>query len=109
MREGEGMTESEWLACDHPAAMLIYLRGEVSAQERSGSKASIYGGAGVLYPGPSPMVPAARFIRFVAACAARLHQRPLDAQTRRFLETFLSHADGQATLDEVRESFSEMH
>jgi len=68
------MTEAEWLACDHPARMLIYLRGEVSAQERSESRASLHGGAGILYPGPSPIVPAERFTCFVGACAARLRQ-----------------------------------
>jgi hypothetical protein len=102
------MTEAEWLACDHPAAMLIYLRGEVSAQERSESRASLHGGAGTLYPGPSPIVPAERFTYFVAACAARLRRLPFDEQVHRYLDTFQRHIDGQASPEELRESYSAM-
>jgi hypothetical protein len=34
------MTEAEWLSCDHPAAMLIHLRGEVAAK---GSRSQVEG------------------------------------------------------------------
>src|SRR4051794_21854452 len=93
------MTEQEWLNCDHPAAMLIYLRGEVSAEEMSACTASLHGGAGVLYPGPSPIISGARFTAFVATCAARLRAVPVDRNTELYLETFQRHVDGEVPLD----------
>jgi len=51
------MTEVEWLACDNVAPLLIYLRGEVSAQEQAESKGSLHGSAGRLFDGPSPLSP----------------------------------------------------
>jgi hypothetical protein len=96
------MTEEEWLACNHPAAMLIYLRGEVSDQERSESKGRLHSGAGVIFDGPSPYLPAIRVTRFVTACAARLGPLPLDENLRRWLDLFQRYANGYATLDEAR-------
>src|SRR5688572_27996162 len=84
------MTESEWLACDYPAPMLIHLRGEVSAQERAERKSSLHGAGGVLFDGPSPLVSPGRFTRFVAACVARLRQFPLDEGNRRSLDRDLA-------------------
>lgn len=103
------MTEAEWLACEYPAPMLIYLRGQVSPEERSESRASLHSSEGVLYPGPSPIASASRFTSFVAACASRLRQLALDEQTHRYLETFLLHLDGQATLDELRAYGNTLH
>jgi hypothetical protein len=103
------MTEADWLACDHAAPMLIYLRGEVSEQERAESKASLHSGAGVLYPGPSPFFPPVRFTRFIAACLGRLRLSPLEEPTIRYLDAFQRYADGNSTLDEVQECCSAMH
>jgi hypothetical protein len=103
------MTEAEWQVCDQPAALLIYLRGEVSAREKAESKCSLHSGAGVLYPGSSPFIPTARFTHFGAACVSRLRELPLNEPTCRFLDAFLRHANGQATLDEVRGYLSAMN
>jgi hypothetical protein len=81
------VTEAEWLACDHPAAMLVYLRGEVSERERAESRCRLHSSAGELFNGPSPFIPAARFTRFVAACADRLRGFPLEDHTRRLIDS----------------------
>src|SRR5215475_6686411 len=75
------VTEAEWLACDHPAAMLVYLRGEVLEREREESRCRLHSSAGELFDGPSPFIPAARFTRFVAACVDRLRGFPLEDHT----------------------------
>lgn len=103
------MTEQEWLASEDLAALLIHLRGELSEQERQESKAQLHSGSGTLYAGASPLVPSTRFNRFVAACAARLRKLPIDEPVQLFLDTFLLHAEDGATLDEVRNAYSQMH
>lgn len=42
------MNESEWLACEDPASMLIHLRGHVLAHEQAQSKVSLHSSAGPL-------------------------------------------------------------
>jgi hypothetical protein len=96
------MTEDEWLACDDPLLMLIHLRGEVSPQEQGVRRSWLYTGAGQLHEGPSPFVPQARFPRWVAACAARLRQLPIDEPTSRYLDCFQRYAEGKATRDDLR-------
>jgi hypothetical protein len=66
--------------------MLIYLRGETSAEERAESKNSLTGGAGRLFDGPSPFVSAARFGRFITACLARTRRFPLGEDDRPFFD-----------------------
>jgi len=102
------MTEAEWLVCEKPGAMLIFLRGEVSAQEQAASKGCLWCSGGRLFDGPSPIIPSARFIRFVAACVARLQRLPLSEHASRYLDVFQRFADGQATVDELRHYWSAM-
>jgi hypothetical protein len=103
------MTEAEWLACDHPAPLLIYLRGEVSEKERAESRHGLHSGAGVLLPGLSPFIGPSRFVRFIAACVVRLQALPLDDTTLRSLDTFQRYAGGHSTLDELCARGSDMH
>jgi hypothetical protein len=46
------MTEGEWQTCERPLPMLVFLRGEVPAEECETLKRKIISGFGDLYGGP---------------------------------------------------------
>ncbi len=71
------MTENEWLACTDPTPMLEFLRGKVSDR---------------------------KLRLFACACVRRVWHLLTDERIRKALELTERHADGAASVDELREA-----
>ncbi len=93
------MTEAEWLACDCPHPMLVFLRGPVPPEQQGQPR--IISSGGDLYGGPSDQVSARKFRLFIAACALRLWFLPLDDLSKQALSAYFRYADGEGSHEGV--------
>jgi hypothetical protein len=85
------MTELEWQACEAPLRMLIFLRGEVPAEQKGVLEPRIVSSYGDLFHGPGPRITADQCRRFILRCTNRLRELPLDEPSRRALAAYRQH------------------
>ena len=87
------MNEQEWLNCENPYPMLVFLRGPaVDPQQRHAqhlSRRQIH-----LFPGPGDRVSSRKVLLFMAECTRRLSRLPLGGPSETALEAFRRYADG---------------
>ena len=98
------MTEAEWLACECPLPMLVFLRGEVPAEQKGPLVPRICSGYGDLYYGPGQHVTDQKCRLFILACARRLHELPMDEPSRHALSAYERYALGGAPRDEFSQA-----
>src|SRR5688572_5764038 len=82
------VTEAEWQACDSPFPMLLFLRGEVSAEHKGPMAPRAMSGYGDLFNGPGQHVTADQCRRFILSCANRLLELELDVPSREALDAY---------------------
>ena len=89
------MTEAEWLACEHLAPMLIYLRGEVEPADRDPDpRPRSITGHGDLVAGAATRTTARRLARFARECSRRWWELPLDPVSRELIAVYERFLDG---------------
>jgi hypothetical protein len=88
------MTEQEWLTSDDFPAMLIFLRGELTTEERE-AKTGLSSKAGYLVHGPAQRTTPGRLRAFARTCAPRWRELPLDERSLEVISAY------QAFLDET--------
>jgi hypothetical protein len=101
-----GMTEAAWQACRNPLHMLIFLRGEVPAEQRGVLEPRISSSFGELFHGPGDRISSEQCRRFIRACLERLWELPLDEPSREAVEAYRRYADGTASRDVFGEACS---
>ena len=66
------MTEAEWLNCDCPLPMLVFLWGDVPPEQKGPLEPRIISGYGDLFHGPGQRISAQQCRLFILRCAQRL-------------------------------------
>jgi len=82
------VTEGDWLTCDSPLPMLIFLRGDVSPEKKGPLEPRIISGYGDLYHGPSQRISAEQCRLFIFRCAERLWNLRPDEPSRQALSAY---------------------
>src|SRR5687767_7392372 len=94
------MTEAEWLACEHLAPMLIYLRGMVEpAEQDPDPRSRSITGYGDLVAGAATRTTAIRLARFARECCRRWWELPLDPTSRELIGAYERFLDGPLTAE----------
>lgn len=92
------MTEAEWLACDDPTDMLLFLRGPDSLREEVVNEIFIRR-IEVYAPGLTSQ----RKLRLAAcACCRRIEHLLHDIRSQKLIEVNEQFADGEASAEELR-------
>jgi hypothetical protein len=94
--EGEAMTEREWLTTDDFPAMMIYLRGELTPEEK-GQSTGLRSSAGLLVKGPVQRTTPARLRAFAVACLPRWRELPLNEMSRDILDAYEAFLSRRST------------
>jgi hypothetical protein len=101
------MKETDWHASGEPIPMLIFLRGEVTAEQRAAG-GRLYSSHGELWSGPGDLIDAEQCRRFTLACLTQLDALPLDERNRRAVATYRRYARGEVSREEAGEAYRKL-
>ncbi len=107
--EDLGVTEAEWQTCRNPLPMLIFLRGDVPAEQRGILEPRILTGHGDLFHGPGARISPQQCRRFISACLESLGEPHLDKLSRAAIEAYKRYAEGRGSRNEFAEACSRIH
>jgi hypothetical protein len=83
------MTEADWLKCEKLLPMLIFLRGDVPAEQHATPTTKIISGDyGDLFCGPGQRISAEQCRVFIHRCVERLAELPMDELSNEFVAAY---------------------
>lgn len=94
------MTEVEWLTCDCPLPMLIFLRGDVPVEQKGYLEPRLISGYGDLFDGLGNRISAEQCQLFILRCTEHLHQLPMDEASCNALAAYRRYVLERSPRDE---------